>query len=92
MKERDGSVKECHLETCYEDVKKWERALSGLSKREIEYLIWVLASARNDLTYTPEQPRLFIDLQVKGLIVRTGTKMMYERCAPPQPFPVDCSK
>lgn len=87
LKERDGSIQECRLEARYEDEKEWRYALSGISKRELEYLIWVLACMRNDLKYTPEQPRLFIDLHVRGLIVRVGTKLAFEGCPPPAPFP-----
>jgi len=87
LKERDGSVQECGLEARYEDEKEWRYVLSGLSKREIEYLIWVLACVRNDLRYTPEEPRLFIDLHVRELIVRVGTKLAFEGCPPPEPFP-----
>jgi hypothetical protein len=87
MKEKDGSIRECNLKTRQEEDKEWRYVLTHITKRELEYLIWILADARNDMRYTKEQPRLFYDLQVKGLIVRIGRKAELEGCPPPEPFP-----
>lgn len=87
LKERDGSIRECNLKTRGEEDKEWQYVLHGITKRELEYLIWILSDVRNDMRYTKEEPRLFIDLQVRGLIVRVGTKLAFEGCPPPEPFP-----
>lgn len=86
-KDRDGSIRECDLKTRYEEDNEWKYVLGGITKRELEYLIWILADARNDMKYTKEEPRLFYDLQVKGPIVRIGRKFELEGLPPPEPFP-----
>lgn len=54
--------------------------MSNLSKREVEYLIWVLDDARKDLKYTEDEPPLFKDLEVDKLIVKIDEDLILEGC------------
>lgn len=85
FKERDKSINTCALGVHASGTdSKGQYVLNNLSKREVEYLIWILADARKDMRYTKEQPRLFYDFEVDKVAARIGRKLMLERCPPAQ--------
>ena len=80
LEDRDGTIKECRLEIA------WRGSVGhtiNLTKREIEYLIWLLADARKDMKYTEDEPRLFESLTVSPLIVKVDDNLTLEACPPP---------
>lgn len=79
LKDRDGTIKECRLEIA------WRGSVGhviNLSKREIEYHIWLLDDARKDMEYTKDEPRLFKSLEVSPLIVKVDDDLILEGCPP----------
>jgi len=64
---KDRSIKECSLELYFIKEKKEQYILGNISKREVEYLIWSLARAREKMKYTKDEPPfLDEDLLIKA--------------------------
>jgi coenzyme F420-reducing hydrogenase gamma subunit len=80
LTERDGSIEECRLDIT---VKREIVLRLNLSKREMEYLIWLLADARKDMKYTNDEPRLFESLEVSPLVVKVDDDLILKGCPPP---------
>jgi len=83
LKEKDGSIRKCRIDEIDREGNEFPR-LRSLSKREVEYLIWIMADARNNMKYTRESPRLFADLEVDKLIVKIDKDLELEGCPPPE--------